>query len=63
MVPEGPKLIAVGERLGAKPTGIMSKDWRPWKGQTIKPSSTLSGSDDVTAWFRGLRAKPLAHGY
>jgi hypothetical protein len=33
------------------------------KGSNNQFSSTLSGSDDVTVWFRGLRAKPLAHGY
>jgi hypothetical protein len=41
----------------------MKQRLKTLKGSNNQPRSTLSGSEDVTDWFRGLRAKPLALGY
>jgi len=61
--PKGPKLIAVGERLCAKPTGV--KQQRLKALEWVKQSAWFDPFRvaDVTDQFRGLRAKPLTHGY
>src|SRR6476659_1828892 len=62
--PEGTKVNSRGRAVWREAPGRRTKNRRTLKGSTIRLSnSTLSGSGASYNGLRGLRAKPLAHGY
>src|ERR1051325_683262 len=63
LVQKGQKLMAVGERLCAKPTGNRSERLKTLQGSDPEPGSTPFRVGWCERLVRGLRAKPRAHGY
>jgi len=62
LVPKGPKLIAVGKRFARSPRELNRKGDDP---ERVKQSARFDPFrvGRCNRLFRGLRAKPLTHGY